>query len=129
MDKRKLGNLSQMRFAKEITIDELKLFVKLLCPFAPHLAEELWARLGEKELVSLSAWPVYDEAKTVDDTVVIALQVIGKTKDTVSVPKDCDEDTAFAAAMTSEKFAALVNGKTIVKKIFVKNKIFNVIVK
>ncbi|MBQ8420192.1 MAG: leucine--tRNA ligase [Clostridia bacterium] len=121
--------LNDIYDAKTITIDELKLFVKLLCPFAPHLAEELWSRLGETELVSLSSWPVYDESKTVDDTVVIALQVLGKTKDTVEVPKDCDEDTAFAAAMTSEKFASLVNGKTIVKKIFVKNKIFNIIVK
>jgi len=55
--------------------------------------------------------------------------VMGKTKDTVEVPADCDEDTAFAAAMTSEKFASLVEGKQIVKKIYVKNKIFNVIVK
>ena len=71
----------------------------------------------------------YDEAKTVDDTVVIALSVQGKTKDTVEIPLDADEDTAFAAAMKSEKFAALVEGKQIVKKIYVKNKILNVIVK
>ena len=62
----------------------------------------------------------YDEEKTVDDTVVIALSVQGKTKDTVEIPLDADEDTAFAAAMKSEKFAALVEGKQIVKKIMLK---------
>ncbi len=121
--------INEIYDAKTLTVDELKVLVKLLCPFAPHLAEELNARLGGEALVSLSAWPVWDEAKTVDANVVIALQVLGKTKDTVEVPMDCDEDTAFAAAMANEKFASLVNGKQIVKKIYVKNKIFNVIVK
>ena len=121
--------LNDIYDAKSVTIDELKLFIKLLCPFAPHLSEELWARLGETELLSLSAWPAYDEAKTVDSTVVIALQILGKTKGTVEVPMDCDEETAMAAAMTNEKFASQLAGKNIVKKIYVKNKIFNVIAK
>ena len=64
-----------------------------------------------------------------DDTVVIALSVQGKPKDTVEIPLDADEDTAFAAAMKSEKVASLLEGKQIVKKIYVKNKILNVIVK
>ncbi|MBQ9748522.1 MAG: leucine--tRNA ligase [Clostridia bacterium] len=121
--------LNDIYDAKTLTVDELKLFIKLLCPFAPHLSEELWARLGETELLSLSAWPVYDEAKTVDSTVVIALQILGKTKGTVEVPMDCDEETALAAAMTNEKFASQLAGKNIVKKIYVKNKILNVIAK
>ena len=115
--------------AKALTVDELKTFVKLLCPFAPHIAEELWHRLGEESILSLEAWPTYDEAKTVDNTVTIAVAVMGKTKDTVEIPKDADEDTAFAAAMACEKVANLVAGKQIVKKIYVKNKIFNLIVK
>ena len=121
--------LNEIYDAKSLTIDELKTFVKLLAPFAPHLAEELWHRLGEETLVSLEAWPTYDEAKTVDNTVTIAVAVMGKTKDTVVIPADADEDTAFAAAMASEKVANLVAGKTIVKKIYVKNKIFNIIAK
>ena len=121
--------LNEIYDAKALTVDELKTFVKLLAPFAPHLAEELWHRLGEETLVSLEAWPTYDEAKTVDNTVTIAVAVMGKTKDTVQIPADADEDTAFAAAMASEKVANLVAGKTIVKKIYVKNKIFNIIAK
>ena len=121
--------LNEIYEVKALTVDELKVFVGLLCPFAPHLCEEMWSRLGGEGLASLAKWPAYDEAKTVDNTVTIALQVMGKTKDTVEVPVDCDEDTAFAAAMTREKFASLVEGKQIVKKIYVKNKIFNVIVK
>ncbi len=112
-----------------LTIDELKILIRLLCPFAPHLSEELWSRLGETELASLSRWPEYDETKTVDNTVEIALSVQGKARDAVEIPVDADEDTAFAAAMKREKFASLIEGKQIVKKIYVKNKILNVIVK
>ena len=121
--------MTNVIIGKTLTVDELKTFVKLLCPFAPHIAEELWHRLGEESLVSLAAWPTYDEAKTVDNTVTIAVAVMGKTKDTVEIPKDADEDTAFAAAIASEKVANLIAGKQIVKKIYVKNKIFNLIVK
>ena len=121
--------LNEIYEAKTLTVDELKVFVKLLCPFAPHLSEELWSRLGETELASLAKWPEYDEAKTVDHTVTIALSVQGKPRDTVEIPMDADEDTAFAAAMRSEKFASFVKDKQIVKKIYVKNKILNVIVK
>ena len=81
------------------------------------------------ELASLSRWPEYDETKTVDNTVEIALSVQGKARDAVEIPVDADEDTAFAAAMKREKFASLIEGKQIVKKIYVKNKILNVIVK
>jgi leucyl-tRNA synthetase len=121
--------LNDIDDAKTLTVDELKTFVKLLCPFAPHLAEELWHRLGEETLVSLEAWPTYEEAKTIDNTVTIAAAIMGKTKDTVEIPADADEDTAFAAVMQSEKIQNLVAGKNIVKKIYVKNKIFNLIVK
>ena len=93
----------------------------------------MWDQLGFAEKHGKMAmqmnWPKYDEAKTVDNTVTIAVAVMGKTKDTVEIPKDADEDTAFAAAMASEKVANLVAGKQIVKKIYVKNKIFNLIVK
>ena len=78
--------VNEINDAGAMTVDELKTLVKLLCPFAPHLAEELWSRLGETELASLAKWPEYDEAKTVDDTVVIALSVQGKPKDTAGDP-------------------------------------------
>ncbi len=112
-----------------ITTEQLGIFTKLLCPFAPHICEEIWERLEGKGLCSLAEWPTYDEAKTVDSTVTIALQVLGKTRDTAEIPMDADEATALACAKKSEKFAAQIEGKQIVKTIYVKNKILNVIVR
>ncbi|MBE6673403.1 MAG: leucine--tRNA ligase, partial [Ruminococcaceae bacterium] len=73
-----MGLLNDIDAAGTLTVDELKTFVKLLCPFAPHLCEEIWESLGEKSLCSEADWPTYDEAKTVDATVEIALQICGK---------------------------------------------------
>lgn len=85
--------------------------------------------LGSKELLATSKWPEYDEAKTVDATVEIAIQLCGKMKGTVTVPADCDEDTAFDAVIGSGKLGDALEGKTIVKKIYVKNRIFNIVAK
>ncbi len=110
-----------------INRDELKIFVKLLAPFAPHLAEEMWHDLGEDSYVSLASWPLYDESKTVDDTVEIAVQFLGKLKGTVVIPKDADEDTAWEIVEKSGVLDQALEGKTIVKKIYVKGRIFNVV--
>ena len=112
-----------------LTTDELGIFVRLLCPFAPHICEELWERLGGKGLCSLAPWPVYDESKTKDDTVTIAVQICGKLRDTVQAPADSDQATVEALAKASEKIAKAIEGKQIVKEIYVKNKIFNIVVK
>ena len=112
-----------------LTTDELGIFVRLLCPFAPHICEELWERLGGKGLCSLAPWPVYDESKTKDDTVTIAVQICGKLRDTVQAPVDSDQATVEALAKASEKIAKAIDGKQIVKEIYVKNKIFNIVVK
>ena len=68
-------------------LDELGVFVRLLCPFAPHVCEELWAEIGGEGFASVAPWPDYDEAKTVDDTVEIAVQVCGKLRGTDGVPR------------------------------------------
>ena len=112
-----------------LTVDELKIFISLLCPFAPHISEEINEMLGSKELLALSPWPEYDEAKTVDSMVEIAIQLCGKMKGTVLVPADCDEDAAFKAIIDSGKLGDQLDGKTIVKKIYVKNRIFNIVAK
>ena len=101
----------------------------LLCPFAPHICEEIWERLEGEGLCSLTAWPEYDESKTVEQNVTIGVQVLGKMKDTVQIPFDADEDTAVEIALKNDKVAQSVAGKTIVKKIYVKNRILNFIVK
>ena len=115
--------------AGSLTSDELKTFITLLNPFAPHLTEEMWHSLGETSLLSVSKWPEFDEAKTVDDTVTIAVQICGKTRATINVPNGADEDTVKAAALSDARVKQFTDGKTIVKQIYVKNKIFNIVVK
>lgn len=112
-----------------LTVDELKIFVKLLCPFAPHLSEEIWSNLGETSLLSLSDWPEYDEAKTIDATVEIAIQVCGKLKGTITVAKDATKEEMLDAAKTSPKIIPYIEGKTIVKEICVPGKLVNIVVK
>ena len=112
-----------------LTKDELGVFARLLCPYAPHLSEEIWQFLGNTELCALAPWPTYDAAKTVDSTVEIALQVNGKLRGTVFVAKDIAKDELLAVAKADEKVAAMIDGKTIVKEIVVPGKIVNIVVK
>ena len=112
-----------------LTVDELGVFVRLISPFAPHVAEEMWERIGGHGLCSLSEWPKYDEAKTIDATVTIAVQVCGKTKETITIPAGSTQEVAVAAAKQNERIAALIEGKTIVKEIYVKDKIVNIVAK
>ncbi|HHT54701.1 MAG TPA: leucine--tRNA ligase [Clostridiales bacterium] len=112
-----------------LTIDELKIFIKLLCPFAPHLTEEIWEELGGEGFLSLAAWPEYDEAKTVDEQVEVAVQINGRLRGTVMLPLDCPRDEALAIARADEKIAPMLAGVNIVKEILVPNRIINFVVK
>ena len=112
-----------------ITKDEMLTFAKLLCPFAPHVCEEIWESLGGEGFCSTAKWPEYDETKTVDSTVEIAVQINGKLKNTILLPINCPKDEAIAAAKADEKVAAAIEGKTIVKEIAVPNKIVNIVVR
>ncbi|MBO5649855.1 MAG: leucine--tRNA ligase [Clostridia bacterium] len=112
-----------------LTRDELGIFARILCPFAPHICEEIWAFLGGEGFASLAPWPEWDEAKTVDATVTYAVQVNGKLRATIDLPKDVDKDTAIAAAKEDAKVQQFMADKTIVKEIFVPGKIINIVVK
>ena len=112
-----------------LTRDELKILVRLICPFAPHLAEEMWEDLGGEGLCSLAAWPEWDENKTVDSTVEVAVQINGKLRGTVALPLNCPREEAIAIAKADEKIAAAIAGKTVIKEISVPNKIVNIVVK
>ena len=112
-----------------LTVDELKTFITLLCPFAPHLAEEMWEKLGGKGLCSVTAWPVWDEKKCEDKTVEIAIQVLGKLKGTVTVEASADKDFVLDLVKNDERIKPLIEGKTIVKEIYVPGKIVNIVVK
>ncbi|MBE6714684.1 MAG: leucine--tRNA ligase [Ruminococcaceae bacterium] len=112
-----------------LTVDELKIFASLLCPYAPHLCEEIWESVGGEGLLCLAPWPEYDEAKTVDATIEIAVQISGKLRGTVTISKDADKDTAIAAAKADEKIKAALEGKAIIKEIYVPGKIVNIVAK
>jgi leucyl-tRNA synthetase len=103
------------------------MLVRLLCPFAPHLAEEMWENLGGEGFCSMAPWPEYDEKKMVDESVTVAVQISGKVRATIELPLNCSADVALAAAKADEKIASMLEGKTIVKEIYVPNKIVNIV--
>ena len=109
-----------------ITKGELKTFLILLNPVAPHITEEMWADCGFGGRLYQQAWPEYDEAKTVENTVEIAVQINGKTKGTVSIARDCDKDTAIAAGKEVIKDKLTGN---IIKEIYVPGRIINIVMK
>ncbi len=124
-----MGTLNTVYEVGKITKTELAVLARLLSPFAPHLAEEIYETLGCEGLVSLAEWPVYDEAKTVDNTVEMPVQINGKVKGVITVAKDADKDTVLSIARIDEKVAAALDGKTVVKEIVVPGKIVNIVVK
>lgn len=104
-------------------------FAQMLSPFAPHLAEELWEKLGNTDTITYATWPTFDEALTVDDEIEIVLQVKGKILDRVLVGKDVDAATIEAIARANEKIAAAIEGQTIIKVIAVPGKLVNIVTK
>lgn len=112
---------------KRINKAELKTFITLLNPFAPHITEELNKIAGFKEDISTYEWPSFDESKTIDDTVTIAIQFNGKLKGTIDVQKDSEED--IVKEKVHKEIDSKLDGKQVVKEIYVKNKIYNIVVK
>ena len=104
-------------------------FVLVLAPFAPHVAEELWARLGHPESLAYADWPGYDEALLVEDTVEIPVQVLGKLRGKIVMPKDADQAAILAAAKADARVLPHIEGKTLVKEIYVPGKMVNLVVK
>ena len=121
--------INEIYEVKALTRDELKILVRLLCPFAPHLSEELWEMLGGEGLCSLAAWPEWDEAKTVESAVEVAVQINGKVRSTVVLPLNCPAAEAIATAKQDARIAAAIEGKTVVKEISIPNKIINIVVR
>ena len=128
-------NTAMMTFVNDvyaaggISRDDLMTFITVMNPFAPHLTEEMHEVLGGKGLLSLKPWPTYDESKLVKTECEIALQVCGKLKGTITLPVDCPEDEAWTLIEESGKLAPFLDGKTVVKRIYIKNKIFNIVAK
>ena len=104
-------------------------FVKLINPIAPHMAEEMWERLGHDKTIAYEPWPTYDEAKTIDDTISIGVQVNGKLRGTIEITQDEDEESIKSKALSHENVIKFTEGKEIVKVIVIKGKIVNIVIK
>lgn len=114
--------------ADTIPKEYVESFVKLLSPIAPHVAEELWEKLGHSETVTYEEWPTYDESKLVDDVVEVVVQVNGKVRTKISVAKDITKEELEAAALADETIQKAAEGKQIRKVIAIPGKLVNVVV-
>ena len=112
-----------------ITKGELRTFLILVNPFVPHVSEELWEVMGFGGMLAVTPWVSYDEAKTVDSTIEVPVQICGKLRATVTIAKDADSATAIAAAKADEKVQEMLEGKQIIKEIYVPGKIINIVAK
>jgi leucyl-tRNA synthetase len=106
----------------------LEPFVLILAPFAPHLAEELWRRLGHPETLACETWPTWDPALVIEDQVTLAVQVNGKLRATLELPRDAAQDVVQSAALADERVRRFVDGAEIRKVIHVPNKLLNLVV-
>ncbi|KAA0217284.1 MAG: leucine--tRNA ligase [Leptolyngbya sp. PLA3] len=124
------GMIEFVNAASTLTSDQMDRFVRVLSPFAPHMAEELWHRLGRQGAsgsVALQSWPTYDEAMLVDSEIEIPVQVLGKLRSKITVPADAGEDAVRRAALADPRIAELIAGKTVRKVIIVPGRLVNIV--
>ena len=121
--------LNDIHGSGSINRAEFKTYLILLNPFAPHMTEELWQQAGFEGMLNEAEWPKYDEAKCADSTVEIAVQVNGKIKARISVAADISAPDAIAAAKADGAVAAAIDGKNIIKELYVPKKLVNIVVK
>lgn len=110
-----------------VTSEDIKTFLQLLAPFAPHMTEELWHMLGETESIHLSVWPKYDESKIIDTEFTIAVQVNGKVRDEIVIGADIDDEEVKQTALVSEKIQKWLEGNEVKKVIYIKNKLVSIV--
>ncbi len=103
--------------------------IKMLSCITPHIGEEIWSILGHNDTIAFESWPVYDEALCKDDTIEIVVQINGKVKAKLNIEVDADQESVIAMAMEEEAVKAAVEGKNIVKQIYVPNKLVNIVAK
>jgi leucyl-tRNA synthetase len=112
-----------------VTKGEFKTLIALLNPVAPHMTEELWQLLGEQGRVYQQKWPVYDEQKTIEDTIEIAVQINGKVKANLTIARDEKQEKVEEEALNLDVIKAATEGKTVAKVIYVPGRILNIVVK
>jgi len=112
---------------KSVLREGVEVALRLLNPMIPHITEELWQALGKQKYLILETWPEAEKHLLVDDKVTVAVQVNGKLRETIQLPKDADEESAKTAALAEEKVRTAIDGKNIKKIIVVPNRIINVV--
>ena len=121
--------LNTIQGTGKITREEFKTFIILLNPFAPHITEELWVNNGFDGMLNEAKWPTYDEAKCVDATVEIVVQINGKIKARLNVPADISSADALALAKENDTIRNEISGKNVVKELYVPKKLVNIVIK
>lgn len=121
--------LNEIGAAGAVNRAEMKTFLLLLNPFAPHITEELWEQLGYEGRLNAASWPTYEESKCREASVEIAVQVMGKLRDRITVPVGAPAAEVLAAAKATPRIAPLLEGKTIVKELYVPDKLVNIVAK
>ena len=120
--------LNEMEKSETVRTEDYLTFLKLLSPFAPHVTEELWAAFGQKGSVTLSAWPAYDPKKLVSDTMTIMIQVNGKLRGEIKVPRTASETDIKALAMAEERIQGALNGTNPQRVIYVQGRLVNFVI-
>ena len=121
--------INEISDAGTISRSQLSAFIRILTPFCPHICEEMWAQIGEEGMVSTAPWPEYDEAKTIDDTVEIVVQINGKVRGKMMISVTEDKEKIIADAKQVERIPELLEGKQIMKEIYVPGKLVNLVVR
>lgn len=120
--------VNEIEKEKQINVEEYKKLLQIIAPFAPHVAEELWASLGETASIHLSSWPVYDESLAIDESVTIGVQVNGKVRGEITIASDASKEDIEAAALALPRIQELLAGKSPAKVIVVPGKIVSIVV-
>lgn len=121
--------LNEFNNLDKISKEQYKIFLILLNPVCPHITEEIWQRMGYEGYVHEASWPEYDESKTILDVIELPIQVNGKLRTTVEIGREASEDEVFEKAIKDDVVAKYLEEGNVVKKIYVKGRIFNIIVK
>ena len=114
---------------ESINKNTVRTFIILMNPFMPHLAQELWELIGETSELTFETWPTYDEAFIVSNEIVIPIQINGKRRSEIAIAANQSEYEVIEKAKADDKIASYLNNATIVKEIYVKGKILNIVIK
>jgi leucyl-tRNA synthetase len=119
--------LNEIENANKISLEVYQIFLKLLAPFAPHICEELWQKIGNKKSIFLEKWPKYDKNKIEEEKIIFLIQINGKLRDKIFIEKDLSEEEIKDIVLKNEKIKKYITGKEIKKIIFIPQKLINIV--